>query len=111
MSENRYKECIDLIELYRRDIIQKALKGVIANKLRKAIEKANIDEELILDEHQPIAVKYEIEIDREFVAMAHDVFEQIIELLERKGTEDNGENKVESNIENIEIYDECNPYK
>ena len=111
MSGNRYKECIDLIELYRGDIIQKALKRVIVNKMKERIEKLDISGETIPNEHLPIKLTYEIEIDGEFVAMAHDVFEQIIELLERKGTEDNGENKVKSNIENVEIYDECNPYK
>ena len=111
MSENRYEECINLIKLYKRDIIQKALKKVITSRMKRKIEEIDIDEEKILDEPKPITLKYTLEIDGEFVAMAHDVFEQIIKLLEKGESKDNGENKVKSNIENVEIYDECNPYK
>ena len=103
MSENRYEECINLIKLYKGDIIQKALKKVITNKMKKRIEELNIDEEKILNEPKPITLKYTLEIDGEFVVIAYDVLEQIIELLEKRGLEDNGED--------VEVYDECNPYK
>jgi len=103
MSGNRYEECVNLIKLYKKDIIQKALKRVITSRMKRKIEEIDIDEEKILNESKPITLKYTMEIDREFVVIAYDVFEQIIELLERKGTKDNGED--------VEVYDECNPYK
>ncbi|RLE63690.1 MAG: hypothetical protein DRJ47_09190 [Thermoprotei archaeon] len=103
MSENRYEECINLIKLYKGDIIQKALKKVITNKMKKRIEELDIDGETVLDEPKSITLRYEIEIDREFVVIAYDVFEQIIELLEKRGSEDNEKD--------VEVYDECNPYK
>ena len=103
MSGNRYEECISLIKLYKKDIIQKALKKVIASRMKRKIEKLDIDGEKILNTPEPTTLRYEVEIDKEFVMIAYDVFEQIIELLEKEGTEDNGED--------VEVYDECNPYK
>jgi len=127
MSENRYEECINLIKLYKRDIIQKAIKRVImntiTNKMKKRIEELNIDEEKILNEPKPITLKYTLEIDGEFVVVAYDVLEQIIELLERKGTESDENYQIEKDVivlegeesedngEDVEVYDECNPYK
>jgi len=98
MSENRYEECINLIKLYKGDIIQKALKKVITNKMKKRIEELDIDGETVLDEPKSITLRYEIEIDREFVVIAYDVFEQIIELLEKRGSEDNEKD--------VEVYDD-----
>jgi len=119
MSGNRYEECINLIKLYKKDIIQKALKRVITSKMKKRIEKLDIDEETILNESEPITLRYEIKIDREFVVIAYGVFEQIIELLERKGAESDENHQIEKDVivlESEESEDngedvEVNPYK
>jgi len=103
MVGNRYRECVELIKLYKKDIIQKALKRAITDKMVKRVEKTDIDEEKILNESRPVELIYKIEIDKEFIVIAYDVFEQIIELLEKRGSE--------GNKEDVEVYDECNPYK